>query len=58
MLHGYDDSEIKEALADVDKYSDEYILKYCDYKQIGLFADDMRSEEVMFQDSLRSRSHA
>lgn len=58
LFHGYDDSETKEYLEVIDKFSNNDILKYCDYKQIGLFADDMRSEEVMFQDSLRSRSHA
>lgn len=58
LFHGYDDSETKEYLEVIDKFSNNDILKYCDYKQIGFFADDMRSEEVMFQDSLRSRSHA
>jgi len=56
LLYGYEQSEIDDALKCVDENTDEEILKYCDYKQIGLFADDLRSEDVAFYDNLRSRS--
>lgn len=57
LLYGYDQAEIDEYLKNVDQETDESVLKYCDYKQIGLFADEMRSTDVMFCEGLRSSHH-
>ena len=58
LLHGYDQAEIKAVLEEIDKEKPEDLLKYCDYKQIGLFADELRSQDVAFYDNIRSRSAA
>lgn len=53
LLNGYDQAEIDTVLKEIDKEKPEDLLKYCDYKQIGLFADDLRSEDVAFHDHLK-----
>ncbi len=58
LLNGCAQSEIASILKNVDEEPDECILQYCDYKQIGLFADDLRSQDVAFYDNFKKRSAA
>lgn len=49
-------SEIDAIANGIDECESDEILKFCDYKQIGLFADELRSQNVMFHDNLKNWS--
>lgn len=53
ILNGFEQAEINTYLTSVDDMSADELLQYCDYRQVGIFANDIRSEDIAFHDHLK-----